>query len=398
MERFVKSSEAQNASTSCYPAAMRKTTFVKLLSGCIGLVCLVALGLACLPAFAQDAAAPKEAAPAAATMPADLRALMLLAAKTNSLTGPDMQPWRLKASLHTFTPPTNLSEEENKQGEYEELWAGGEKFKQSYSDEEYSQTVYGTPNGQFIGGGLHFVLGEVRQLSEFFDPSAYLRQYAEGHNPEFDPADASAGASACLRTVSDRPKDSKREPLVYRFCFDSALRLVRFSINGNDDFLILFRRPLSFNGRAIPAEVELRRHGIVRMLAHLESLEAAEPIEESELQPPADTVPDESGPLVAAAPTKVNISQGVAVGMIQSNSPPIYPPEAKVAGITGTVVLRAVIGVKGRVTDLEVVSGPPALQQAAMDAVRSWQYRPYLLNGEPVEVNTQINVVFTLSK
>jgi protein TonB len=134
------------------------------------------------------------------------------------------------------------------------------------------------------------------------------------------------------------------------------------------------------------------------MLAHLESLEAAEPIEESELQPPADTVPDESDPLVVAAPTKFNVSQGVAVGMIQSNSPPIYPPEAKAAGITGTVVLRAVIGVKGRVTDLEVVSGPPALQQAAMDAVRSWQYRPYLLNGEPIEVNTQINVVFTLSK
>ena len=367
---------------------MRKTTFVRPFSCGVSLFCLAAFGLACVPIFAQDAAA----------LPSNPKELMLLAAKTNSLTGPDMQPWRLKASLHTFTPSTNLSEEENKQGKYEELWAGGEKFKQIYSDEEYSQTIYRTPNGQFIAGGLHFVLGEVRQLSEFFEPAAYLRQYAVGHNPEFDPADASAGESACLRTVSDRSKDSKRESPVYLFCFDSSLRLVRFSINGNDDFLILFRRPLSFNGRAIPTEVELRRHGIVRMLAHLESLEAAEPIEESELQPPADTVPDESDPLVVAAPTKFNVSQGVAVGMIQSNSPPIYPPEAKAAGITGTVVLRAVIGVKGRVTDLEVVSGPPALQQAAMDAVRSWQYRPYLLNGEPIEVNTQINVVFTLSK
>jgi len=380
---------------------MRKTTFVKPLFGCLYSFCFVALGLACPPALAQDAgssAAAKEAPTAAATMPTDPKALILLAAKTNSLTGPDMQPWRLKASLHTFTPSTSFSEEENKQGKYEELWAGGEKFKQIYSDEEYSQTLYGTPNGKFIAGGLHFVLGEVRQLKEFFEPAAYLRQYAEGRNPEFAPADVDAGESACLRTVSDRSKDSKTEPLVYLFCFDSSLRLARFSINGDDDFLVLFRRPFSFKGRAIPTEVELRRHGIVRMLANLESLEAAEPIEESELQPPADAVPDESGPLVAAAPTSVNVSAGVAVGMIKSSSPPIYPPEAKAAGITGTVVLRAVIGVKGRVTDVQVVSGPPALQQTAVDAVRSWQYRPYLLNGEPVEVNTQINVIFALSK
>jgi protein TonB len=59
-------------------------------------------------------------------------------------------------------------------------------------------------------------------------------------------------------------------------------------------------------------------------------------------------------------------------------------------------VLRATISKQGRITDLHVVSGPAMLQQAAMEAVRTWRYRPYLLNNEPVEVETTINVIFTL--
>jgi TonB family protein len=367
---------------------MRKGTFVGTLCCGLNLLCIAAIVLVCVPGFAQDAAT---------ALPSDPKELMLLAAKVNSLTGPGMQPWRLKASLHTFTAATSLSEEENKQGKYEELWAGGDKFKQTYSDEEHSQTVYGTPNGKFIAGGLRFVLGEVHQLSEFFEPAAYLRQYAEGRNPEFDPADADAGESACVQTVSDRPKDSKREPLVYRFCFDSSLRLVRFSINGNDDFLILFRKPLSFNGRTTPTEVELRRHGIVLVLANLESLEAAEPIEESEFQPPADAVRDESNPPVSAAPSKVIVSNGVAAGMLLEHTPLLYPPIAKAARVQGTVVLQALLGKDGRVEELHVISGPPMLQQAAIDAVEQWVYKPYLLNRKPVEVETTVNVIFTLS-
>jgi protein TonB len=82
----------------------------------------------------------------------------------------------------------------------------------------------------------------------------------------------------------------------------------------------------------------------------------------------------------------------------QNRAVPIYPPHAKKARISGTIVMRAVIDVHGRVANLNIVSGPPELQQAAMDAVRMWHYMPYLLNGEPVEVQTLINVIFTLGQ
>ena len=99
----------------------------------------------------------------------------------------------------------------------------------------------------------------------------------------------------------------------------------------------------------------------------------------------------------AGAPPKiVNINAGTAVGLLESRVQPVYPIDAKKAGVSGTVVLTAVIGTDGLVKDLQVVSGPDLLQQAALDAVKMWRYRPYLLNGQPVEVRATINIIFTL--
>jgi protein TonB len=86
----------------------------------------------------------------------------------------------------------------------------------------------------------------------------------------------------------------------------------------------------------------------------------------------------------------------VAAGMLLQKTIPVYPPIAKAARVSGTVVLQAVISKSGTIENLKVISGPAMLQGAAQDAVRSWRYRPYLLNGEPVEVETTVNVVFTL--
>jgi protein TonB len=79
--------------------------------------------------------------------------------------------------------------------------------------------------------------------------------------------------------------------------------------------------------------------------------------------------------------------------MLKTQVEPVYPDDVR---ISGTVVLHAVISDRGLVESLSVVSGPAILQQAALEAVRQWTYRPYLLNGMPVEVETTVNVVFAL--
>jgi protein TonB len=98
----------------------------------------------------------------------------------------------------------------------------------------------------------------------------------------------------------------------------------------------------------------------------------------------------------AAAPKKINVSAGVIAGNKLGGMTPQYPAIAKAARIQGTVVLQATISKAGTIENLHVLSGPPMLQQSAMEAVKTWRYRPYLLNGEPVEVETQVNVIFTL--
>jgi periplasmic protein TonB len=91
------------------------------------------------------------------------------------------------------------------------------------------------------------------------------------------------------------------------------------------------------------------------------------------------------------------VSLGVMNGLLLFHPAPVYPPIAIASRMEGTVVLQAVISKSGSIENLRVVSGPVMLQQAALDAVRRWRYRPYLLNGQPVEVETTVNVVFKLN-
>ena len=98
----------------------------------------------------------------------------------------------------------------------------------------------------------------------------------------------------------------------------------------------------------------------------------------------------------ATGPKRITVSAGVIAGNKISGMTPVYPAVAKAAGVQGTVVLQGTISKEGTVENLQVVSGPPLLQQAALDAVKTWRYKPYLLLGQPVTVETQINVIFAL--
>jgi protein TonB len=94
---------------------------------------------------------------------------------------------------------------------------------------------------------------------------------------------------------------------------------------------------------------------------------------------------------------RVRVSAGVSQGMLIHQVKPTYPALARQARIQGSVVLQAVISKEGGIQNLRMVSGHPMLAPAALDAVKQWRYKPYFLNGEPVEVETQITVNFTLS-
>jgi len=107
-----------------------------------------------------------------------------------------------------------------------------------------------------------------------------------------------------------------------------------------------------------------------------------------------------STPTVApkiAAPQRVRVSSGVVQGLLVRRVNPVYPPLARQARIQGTVILQAQISKEGNIENLQLISGHPMLAPAAIEAVKQWKYRPYLLNGDPCEVDTQVMVNFTLA-
>jgi protein TonB len=128
-----------------------------------------------------------------------------------------------------------------------------------------------------------------------------------------------------------------------------------------------------------------------------------------DLSPMIGAVPDGAGPATRvfqstmppptvkpAPPRTISISQGVSSGLLISKTNPTYPAIARAAHISGIVVLAATISTTGHIENLQVVSGQPALRQAALEAVKTWRYSPFLLNNQPVEVETTINIIFSL--
>jgi TonB family protein len=144
--------------------------------------------------------------------------------------------------------------------------------------------------------------------------------------------------------------------------------------------------------------------------AHADTLEqpnsepnAPEKYKTEHVMPPEDAANQLSGAAakpnaaVAQHPRKVAASAAVMMALLNHKVTPTYPPAAVAARVSGTVALQATIDTEGHVEQLKVVSGPYMLRQAALDVVKFWRYKPYLLNNEPVEVETMVNVVFKLS-
>ena len=367
-----------------YLAGMRKATFAKALYLRKGFFSLVAFGVICLPALAQDAAsaAVPTRAPAqetsAAALPSDPRELMLLATKTNGLTGDDVQLWHLKATYQLFDDRGNVKD----QGTYEEFWVNPAKYKRIVTGTKFNYSVYGTEKGAFFSGDQEQEFAgedDVRRgllnwlpTPEVIEKNNYFLHKREDSGLKF----------ACLNQI-----DANGLAFGPSWCLDADKLILRISFSSNGD-QILHNRILRFRGRFLTGNMQLNHGGRTALSAHLDSIETIGTVDEAAFLSPAGALPRKA--------RRISIAGGVSQGFLIKRVVPEYPSAAKEAGVSGTVVLKAVIGKDGRIRNLQVVSGPTMLKQAALDAVKQWVYRPYMLYDEPVEVQTTVNVIFTL--
>lgn len=321
-------------------------------------------------------------------MPKDPIQQLLLIQKQNRLTNSEIQPWHLKISVKQLDPSGSVTTE----WQMEEFWAGASRYKIVYTTPAGSATEYGTEKGLFQSAGTLIPPGALMQAGiAFTNPIYESESVVDEWVLKRENRKENGVKLVCLSAKGIRIASRKYDLNGSTFCLNSAQPslLSRSNPVALGDAVYTRTNIENFHGYYVPRDVELTVGGTRKLEAHLELLEDLAQSDEASLAPPSDAV---GVPAVKI----VTVSPGISSAMLLHGDAPEYPFGAKMRGISGVVVLEAKIGKDGAISDLKVMSGPQELQKAAVDAVKTWKYRPYLLNGEPVEVRTMVNVVFRL--
>jgi len=320
--------------------------------------------------------------------PPDPKTLLHLAAGLNGLSGAGLKPWHLRAAFREADDGGNTT----LTGTFEEFWATPDKFKRIFSTSSYTIVEYGTPNGVVHVSGADENPWELKQIALTFTEPLPTDTVVESSAVEVSSMKVGKEQLTCIN-LKDKPT-ALTAPLLPNatYCFDPAKPILRTRSVTSEGVHSAYGVEMLFQNRVIPRDLVFNRGGREVLEVHVEDLDGIENLDESMFVPALAATPE------PADGARVTIPADAAKGNLLSQTPPQYPPVAKAARVQGTVVLQALIGKDGTVKDLGVQSGPPLLQQAALDAVRQWRYKPYLVKGKAREVYTTVNVVFVLTK
>jgi TonB family protein len=339
-----------------------------------------------LPGFAQTAA---NAGPG---LPKDPREILASAAPFYDFTSPDLKPWHLKATYQLYDEKGKPSE----QGTYEYWWASPQVYRSTWMRVNATHTEWHTANGsrahQDSGEALKFF--EYKLQAALFSPiPAHADLSPEKSRLDLKLLGSRNDKFPCIMVIPLMPKypGLKDVPLGLfpTYCFDPLLPVLRAS-HDFGTMTVDFNHIVKIQNKYLAREISIldgTRKILSATVDSITYLDSSDPA----LTPPVDAT--------VAKLDNVQLSSGVTTGMLLKKQVPYYPQEAKDSHISGTVVLQATIGTDGGIHNLHVLSAPsPTLAVSALWAVSQWQYRPYLLLGEPVEVVTTVNVIYTLGR
>jgi TonB family protein len=302
----------------------------------------------------------------------------------NAIDDAQMKPWHLKLSFQLFDAKGAATEK----GTIEEWWAEPSMHKTVFTSPSYTSTEIQTKDGFYRSkeaSSAPYLLDLV--LQQVVHPMASEEDIAAS-KPDLRKETFGKVAMDCImlaqeiKTVAYAPLG-----LFPTYCFGHDQDSLRVSYDFGSQ-LVIRNRIGSFLGRNVAIDQTTNQGAVKAITAHVEALESM-PLNTSALSPSTDL---EKAPVGA-----VSVSSGVIAGLIISKTPPSYPASARQKSITGSVIMAARIGRDGRIHALKVISSPDAdLAIASLAAVRQWTYKPYLLNGMPVDVNTQITVNFDI--
>lgn len=339
-----------------------------------------------LPGFGQSAA---KSGP---SLPKDPHEVLTAAAPYYDFASPEMKPWHLKASYQFYDLKGNAAE----QGTWEYWWVAPKVHRSSFTRAGVEHTTWFTADGAVYskdsGGALRFFEETIEPtlLSPLPRPK-FLESGKIKLELKMLPADKPE--VACVFATPQSLVDGKLEvassSAANYYCFDPATSALRMTYR--QQLTTQYRQIVKVQGRYLGQQVVVSADRQKRFTVSVETIESLSPTEAT-LTPPADAT------LEKPRPSPQGDGEGaVTAGAIVKKPQPIYPGASKAARDQGVVLINGRIGTDGKLHDLEVVAAPsPLLAEAAMDAVKHWEYKPYLLYGVPVEVETLVNVMFVL--
>jgi TonB family protein len=301
----------------------------------------------------------------------------------SSLDSPDLKPWHLKMTVQLFDETGKATDT----GTIEEWWAGPGTDRREYKTGTYSATEVRTDNKLYRtkdAGSPPYYQELLREQVVHPMPKTVE---VDGSTPEVRKERFGEVFLDCIM-LSQPIKRFGLLPLGLfpTYCFDPGKDVLRASFEFGQQ-MVLRNSLEEFQGKAIARDVAVRSGTTVVATAQVVKLEGVVP-------------PDEkfavSDDLLATSPGAVRVSSGVVAANLLTRPGPIYPESAKKNHTEGAVIMHAVIGADGHIHSLKIVSAPDSdLAISAIAAVSRWTYKPYLLQGMPVDVDTTITVKYT---
>jgi len=321
-------------------------------------------------------------------LPKDPREMLAAAAPLYNFKDPAMKPWHLKGTYQHF----DLDGKPGAQGTYEYWWTSPMVYRSSWTRSGATRTEWHTDDGKAVyqatGERLFYIEHQLEEL--LFSPVPEMSKL-DAASVEFERDQLQIGkikfpcAKVKLRMHPDGKSPLHPGAPSGQYCFDSSAPVLRIERPFNSYF-VEFDRLAKSQSKILAQEITIT-DGLHKLLTLEVGIPTSLPKDDPALNPSA-----------GAESLKVeDLPAGSAQGMLVKKAFPVYPSQAKYARISGTVILDAMIGMDGRVKDIRVLSTPSGtLSGAAEDAVKQWQYSPYVVDGKPQEVNTIINVIFML--
>jgi len=335
------------------------------------------------------------AATAPPNLPTDPRELLAMAAPHYDFNDPALRPWHMKATYQLYDEKGKPTE----QGTYEYWWASPKVHRSTWTRADATRTDWATADGAIHrkenGGSLRYF---ERNLNTILLHPLPPRADLESEKMKLDLKVIGEGqsrltcATAALQWEQNGTLKAQPSAMAQYYCFDPATMALR--LRYSNLLTTEYHQIAQIQGRYYARQVAVSIGKQEIFSVSVEVIDGADPSAPG-LSPPADSVVVNE---LAHEPPATQPGGDVTKGLLVRKTQPIYPTGAKAAHVQGTVVLAATIGDDGLIHDLEVLASPsPILRAAALDAVKRWQYKPYLLNGKPVEVETVVNVEFRLS-